>query len=43
MGKGKQLKVKVSARRKPKLSSDKGGFLVGRVSTIIKNKKLRNG
>lgn len=43
MGKGKQVKVKATARRKPKLSSGKGGFLVGRVSTIIKNKKSRNG
>lgn len=43
MGKGKQVKAKVSARRKPKLSSGKGGFLVGRVSTIIKNKKSKNG
>ena len=43
MGKGKQVKVKSTARRKPKLSSGKGGFLVGRVSTIIKNKKSKNG
>lgn len=43
MGKGKQVKAKVTARRKPKLSSGKGGFLVGRVSTIIKNKKSKNG
>lgn len=43
MGKVKQVKVKATARRKPKLSSGKGGFLVGRVSTIIKNKKSKNG
>lgn len=43
MAKGKQIKAKVTARKKPKLSSGKGGFLVGRVSTVIKNKKSRNG
>ena len=43
MGKGKQLKVKVSARRKPKLSSNKGGFLVAKVAAVSKNKLKRNG
>ena len=39
MGKVGKVRVKVTAKRKPKLSSGKGGFLVGRVSTINKNKK----
>ena len=39
MGKGCKVRVKLTAKRKPKLSSGKGGFLVGRVSTINKNKK----
>lgn len=43
MGKGKQLKVKVSARRKPKLSSNKGGFLIAKVAAVNKNKQKRNG
>lgn len=43
MGKGNQLKVKVSARRKPKLSSNKGGFLVARVSAANKKQNTRNG
>ena len=43
MGKAKQVKAKVTARKKPKLSSGKGGFLIGRGLTVIKNKKSRNG
>lgn len=43
MGKGKQVKVKETARRKPKLSSNKGGFLVAKVAAINKNKQKRNG
>ena len=39
MGKVGKVRVKVTAKRKPKLSSGKGGFLVGRDSTINKNKK----
>ena len=39
MGKGGKVRVKVTAKRKPKLSSGKGGLLVGRVSAINKNKK----
>ena len=39
MGKVGKVRVNVTAKRKPKLSSGKGGFLVGRVSTINKNKK----
>ena len=43
MGKGKQVKVKVTARRKPKLSSNKGGFLVAKVAAVNKNKQKING
>ena len=43
MGKGKQVKVKATARMKPKLSSNKGGFLVAKVAAVNKNKQKRNG
>lgn len=43
MGKGGKVQVKVTARRKPKLSSNKGGFLVAKVAAINKNKQKRNG
>ena len=43
MGKGKQVKVKATARRKPKLSSNKGGFLVAKVSAVIKKQQTSNG
>ena len=43
MGKGKQVKVKATARMKPKLSSNKGGFLVAKVSAVNKKQKMRNG
>ena len=39
MGKVGKVRVNVTAKRKPKLSSGKGGFLVGRVSTKKKKKK----
>ena len=43
MGKGKQVKVKAIARRKPKLSSNKGGFLVAKVVAVNKKINTRNG
>ena len=43
MGKGKQVKVKATARMKPKLSSNKGGFLVAKVAAVNKKPKMRNG
>ena len=43
MAKGKQVKVKATARRKPKLSSNKGGFLVAKVVAVNKKKQKRNG
>ena len=43
MWKGKQVKVKATARRKPKLSSNKGGFLVAKVAAVNKKPKMRNG
>ena len=42
MGKINKVRVKVTAKRKPKLSSGKGGFLVGRVSAINKKQKANN-
>ena len=43
MGKGRQIKAKVTARRKPKISSNKGGFLVARVTAINQKTKAKNG
>ena len=43
MGKVGKVRVKVTAKRKPKLSSGKGGFLVAKVAAINKNKQKRNG
>ena len=43
MGKGGRVRGKVTVRRKPKLSSNKGGFLVAKVAAINKNKQKRNG
>ena len=43
MGKGKQVKVNVNARRKPKLSSNKGGFMVAKVSAVNKKQHTSNG
>lgn len=42
MGKGRRVHGKVTVKRKPKLSSNKGGFLVARISAINK-KTQRNG
>ena len=43
MGKAKQVKVKATARRKPKLSSNKGGFLVAKVAAVNKKQQTSNG
>ena len=43
MAKWKQVKVKATARRKPKLSSNKGGFLVAKVAAVNKKINTRNG
>ena len=43
MAKGGRVCGKVTVRRKPKLSSNKGGFLVAKVAAINKNKQKRNG
>ena len=43
MGKGGRIHGKVTVKRKPKLSSNKGGFLVAKVAAINKNKQKRNG
>ena len=43
MGKGKHVKVKATSRMKPKLSSNKGGFLVAKVAAVNKKKQKRNG
>ena len=43
MGKVGKVRVKVTARRKPKLSSGKGGFLVAKVAAVNKKPKMRNG
>ena len=43
MGKVGRVYGKVIVRRKPKLSSNKGGFLVAKVAAINKNKQTRNG
>ena len=43
MAKGGRERGKVTIRRKPKLSSNKGGFLVAKVAAINKNKQKRNG
>ena len=43
MGKAKQVKVKATARRKQKLSSNKGGFLVAKVAAVNKKKHTSNG
>ena len=43
MGKAKQVKVKATARRKPKLSPNKGGLLVAKVAAVNKKKQKRNG
>lgn len=43
MGKGNKVRVNVTSKRKPKLSSNKGGFLVARVSAVNKKINTRNG
>ena len=43
MGKGRRVHGKVTAKRKPKTSSNKGGFLVAKVSAINKKQQKRNG
>ena len=43
MGKGIRVRGNVTVRRKPKISSNKGGFLVAKVAAINKNKQKRNG
>ena len=43
MGKGRRVHGKVIVRRKPKLSSNKGGFLVAKVAAVNKNKQKING
>ena len=43
MVKGNKVRVNVTAKRKPKLSSNKGGFLVAKVSAVNKKPKMRNG
>ena len=39
MGKVSKVRANVTAKRKPKLSSGKGGFLVAKVAAVNKNKK----
>lgn len=39
MGRGRRVSGTVSIRRKPKLSSNKGGFLVARVAAINKKRQ----
>ena len=43
MGKGRRVHGRVTVKRQPKLSSNKGGFLVAKVAAINKNKQKRNG
>ena len=43
MGKVGRVRGKVTAKRKPKLSSNKGGFLVAKVAAVNKKKHERNG
>lgn len=43
MGKGVRVRGKVTVKRKPKLSSNKGGFLVAKVAAVNKNKQKING
>lgn len=43
MGKGRQVRGKVTVKRKPKLSSNKGGFLVAKVSAVNKKQQTSNG
>ena len=43
MGKGGRVRGRVTVRRKPKMSSNKGGFLVAKVAAVNKKKQKRNG
>ena len=43
MVKGGRVRGKVTVKRKPKLSSNNGGFLVAKVSAVNKKPKMRNG
>ena len=43
MGKGRRVQGKVTAKRKPKISSNKGGFLVARITAISQKTKVKNG
>ena len=43
MGKGVRVRGKVTVRRKPKLSSNKGGFLVAKVAAVNKKQQTSNG
>ena len=43
MGKGGRVRGKVTVKRKPKLSSNKGGFLVAKVAAVNKKNQKRNG
>ena len=43
MGKVNKVRVNVTAKRKPKLSSGKGGFLVAKVSAVNKKQQTNNG
>lgn len=43
MGKGRRVRGKVTVRRKPKLSSNKGGFLIAKVSAVNKKQQTGNG
>ena len=43
MAKGGRVRGKVTVRRKPKLSSNKGGFLVAKVAAVNKKQNTRNG
>ena len=43
MGNGRRVHGKVTVKRKPKLSSNKGGFLVAKVAAVNKKNQKRNG
>ena len=43
MGKGRRVRGKVTVKRKPKLSSNKGGFLVAKVAAVNKKQQTSNG
>ena len=43
MAKGGRVRGKVTVKRKPKLSSNKGGFLIAKVAAVNKKINTRNG